>query len=140
MTTRYDRDGDLVLQHVIPRSKTDQFNQGHEEILKSTKRHLWPAKALLQWKKVHSLLCGSDSPVFPLDIRRALAEQLKLAGTYVGLGHSRIGNHSMRSGGATLMFSVGFDIEIIKRRGRWLSPIFHTYIWRDEHMSSHIGR
>ena len=38
------------------------------------------------------------------------------------------------------MFSVGFDIEIIKRWGRWFPPNLHTYIWRDEHILSHIGR
>ena len=38
------------------------------------------------------------------------------------------------------MFSVGFDIEIIKRWSHRLSPTSHSYIWRDEHILAHIGR
>ena len=140
MSTFHDGEGDLALRLTIARSKTDQFNPGHEKILKATDHELCPVKVFHRWSQLNPTLLESDNLVFPPNIRKTLACALKLAGSYVGLDHSRIGNHSLRSGGATLMFTAGFDIEIIKRWGRWLSPTFHTYIWRDEHILSHIGR
>lgn len=56
------------------------------------------------------------------------------------MGRARISNHSWRSGGETLTFAVGFDIEIIERWGRWLSPTSNSYIWRGGRVLSHIGR
>ena len=38
------------------------------------------------------------------------------------------------------MFSVGFEMDIIKRWGRWVSATFHQYLWRDEHILSNISR
>ena len=38
------------------------------------------------------------------------------------------------------MFSVGFDVEIIKRWGRWISATSHQYLWRDEYIMSNISR
>ena len=37
------------------------------------------------------------------------------------------------------MFEVGFELEIIKRWGRWISTTFHKYLWRGEQVMSNIG-
>ena len=42
---------------------------------------------------------------------------LKLAAVAAGEDFKRISNHSLRSGGASLMFTAGCDMEIIKRWG-----------------------
>ena len=38
------------------------------------------------------------------------------------------------------MFSVGFEMEIIKRWGRWASATSHQYLWRGEYIMSNISR
>ena len=38
------------------------------------------------------------------------------------------------------MFAVGFEVDIIKRRGRWVSATSHQYLRRDEHILANISR
>ena len=38
------------------------------------------------------------------------------------------------------MFAVGFETEIVKRRGRWISTTFHLYLLRDAQILSVISR
>ena len=38
------------------------------------------------------------------------------------------------------MFSAGYDVGIIKRRGRWSSSASQQYIWRGHYVLSTIGR
>ena len=38
------------------------------------------------------------------------------------------------------MFAAGYEVEAIKRRGRWLSSTFQQYLWRDQLIMSTIGR
>ena len=54
--------------------------------------------------------------------------------------HARIIGRSLRAGGESQMFAVGFEMQIIKRRGRWVSTAFHQYLWRGEQILSVIGR
>ena len=120
--------------------KDGPIQSGSRETLKSANRSMCPARAFIRWETADPLLRNADGPMFRPDIRKSVATALKMACAYVGLCRSRIGNHSMRSGVATLMFAVESDIEIIKSWGRWISPAFHPYIWRDGHILSHVGR
>ena len=38
------------------------------------------------------------------------------------------------------MFAAGFEMEIIKRWGRWISTTFHQYLWREEHVLANIAK
>ena len=38
------------------------------------------------------------------------------------------------------MFASGYEVEVIKRWGRWLSSTFQQYLWRDQLIMSTIGR
>ena len=46
-----------------------------------------------------------------------------------GLPASRFRSHSLRIGGATALYHIYHDVEIIKRYGRWTSNAFHAYLW-----------
>ena len=41
---------------------------------------------------------------------------------------------------APVVFSVGCEMDIAKRRGRWMSATLRQYHWRDEHISQHYPR
>ena len=136
-----DQDGDACLRLTLPQSKTDQYNEGHVKVLKGTSHPLCPVRAMAQWAGIQCEgKTEGEQLVFPQNIRKALAYTLKLSAVFVGDDHHRISNHSLRSGGASLMFSVGFEMEIIKRWGRWISATFHQYLWRDEYIMSNISR
>ena len=50
-----------------------------------------------------------------------------------------MGNQSLRAGGATAMWQTGYEVEIIKRWGRWESASFQGYLWGDYRILSTIG-
>lgn len=77
---------------------------------------------------------------FSLSIRAKLARAPKRAAISLNLEHAKVGTHSLRAGGAALMFAMWFELEGIKRRGRRLATAFRNYFWRDEHILAHIGR
>ena len=52
---------------------------------------------------------------------------------------SRIGPHSLRSGGANAMFVVGYDTDVIKIWGRWKSASFTTYLRNDDRILTGVG-
>jgi integrase len=45
-----------------------------------------------------------------------------------GYDISRVGTHSLRSGGAMHLKLAGYDHDIIQKLGRWSSPTYLTYI------------
>ena len=55
-----------------------------------------------------------------MDWHRAPEDKV-FGGWAMGIPDSRIGGHSLRSGGATAMRRAEYDIEVIKRLGRWKS-------------------
>ena len=125
---------------VIPRPKTDQSNQCHVKVLKSTDHELCPARAFSRWLPLGPCSEQEDAPVFVGNWRKAPVSSLKLAAAYHNVDRKRIINHSMRPGAAALMISACCNVEITKRRVRGLSPNSRTYIWRDDHILSNIGR
>ena len=135
-----DSDGDFCIRLEFPRSKTDQYNEGHIERLKGANHPLCPVRSFGRWvSRPPTNRLDSETPVFCRDLRHSLARSLKLSAVSVGVDFKRVSNHSIRSGGGSLMFSVGFEIDIIKMRGRWVSATFHQYLWRDGHVLSNIG-
>ena len=79
-------------------------------------------------------------PVYGRSFRKQLSQTLKLADVSLGVDRRKISNRSLMDGGASLMFEVGFEMESIKRRGRWISTTFHQYLRRGEPAMSGISR
>jgi hypothetical protein len=57
----------------------------------------------------------------------ALTEKLRQAATVVGMEPLRMGMHSLRSGGATVMMGDGVDVLVLKEFGRWRSEAVSRY-------------
>ena len=126
---------DEVLVH-IRGSKTDQYNQGMLRNQFSTGTDLDHVAALarLQRHFPERWQAERDQPLFRLrngrHLRRERVQQLLgLAGAAAGLCPSQLGTHSLRIGGATALYKAGFDVECIKRMGRWASNAVHNYLW-----------
>lgn len=81
-----------------------------------------------------------EKPVFEPYLRSRVASTLRLAGMECNVDGVRLGAHSMRSGGATAMFSDGYEVDVIKRWGRWVSSNFQSYIWKGHYAMSSVGR
>ena len=58
-----------------------------------------------------------------------IAKHLRSAGERCGVPRAALSVSSLRSGGASAMFHEGYPAEEIKRRGRWASECWHTYVW-----------
>ena len=61
--------------------------------------------------------------------REDLQADLRLGTAAMGLTPSRIGTHSLRVSCATWMYQAKYDLEYIKRHGRWVSNVVHVYLW-----------
>lgn len=81
-----------------------------------------------------------DAPVFDRNLRRSLASSLNLAAAFRDIDRRRISNRPLRPMGDSLMFAVGFEIEILTRYGGGPRSPFRTYFRRDEHALSSISR
>ena len=68
--------------------------------------------------------------------REEMQNDLREAAAACGIDEQRFGTHSWRVSGATWMYQAGYDIEIIKRHGRWTSNVVHVYLWEG---SGHSG-
>ena len=134
-----DENNDDVLTIVIRHSKTDQYNEGNFKTLKAVPGPVCPVKAMARLITLQEWGGDSEERVFGKWPRNRLSAILRLAGSAIGIPASRIGNHSLRSGGATAMWRAGYDIEVIKRRGRWKSASPQGYLWDDHRVLSTIG-
>ena len=124
VTLAKDENNDDVITVIIRHSKTDQYNAGNYKTLKAIPGPLCPVKAVARLITLQSWEEESDGRVFGKWLRNRLSAILRLAGSAIGVPASRVGNHSLRSGGATAMWRAGYDIEVIKRWGRWKSASF----------------
>ncbi|KAE9029503.1 hypothetical protein PR001_g11495 [Phytophthora rubi] len=115
-------------------SKTDQ--SGHGETRIRERSGLWwacPVRAswlLLTHQRQKNI--PSDEPlcsVTPGKIITAtdMTRAVKQAAQAAGEEPDRYGTHSMRSGGATALFTAGIDRLAIKRFGRWKSDAYERY-------------
>jgi site-specific recombinase XerD len=112
-------------------SKTDQFRQGAWIVIARSGQPTCPVKALEQYiiaAKIdlseelplfRSLLPSKDSKVRGLSCARA-RELVKEAFKDI-VDVSKIGVHSLRSGGATAAANAGVQDRMFKRHGRWVS-------------------
>ena len=117
------------------KSKADQEGQGH----------VLNAYAADHWLCVVSLLklmhlerpehFGSPRNfLFTLDdgrvlSRGAMVELLRVGGVAEGVPASALSVISLRAGGASALWELGYSVEEIKRRGRWLSDAWRCYVW-----------
>ena len=82
----------------------------------------------------------SQEKLFPERIRTEVTALMKIIASGNGINPSRVGPRSLRSGGANAMFVAGYDIDVIKRWGRWKSSRFATYLWNDDKVLAGVGR
>ena len=136
---RGDNDEDFATI-TIRNSKTDQFNEGGHETLKAVPGHICPVKTIARLITLRDWSNTSEEKVFGGWFRNRLCATFRMAGSAVGIPASRIGNHSLRSGGATAMWRAGYDIEVIKRWGRWKAASPQGYLWDDHRVLATIGQ
>ena len=129
-----------MLTITIRRSKTDQFNEGDPKTPKSVPVLVCPVKAVTRLITMRDWPIESDDKVFGGWLRGRLCAVLRMDGADVGIPASRIGNRSLRSGGATAMWRAGYDIESIKRWGIWKSASFQGYFRGGRRALSSIGQ
>ena len=63
--------------------------------------------------------------------RSTVDTALKAAAVALGLDPADHATHSLRAGGATALYAIGWPPSKIQRRGRWLSDCWLLYIWPD---------
>ena len=117
------------------KSKADQEGMGHMANAFRADHPLCPV-ALFQRAarmnpghfsaKERFLLTKSNGRVLSRDEVAAL---LRRAGERLGMPRGALSVISLRSGGASAMFHEGYSAEEIKRRGRWQSECWRTYVW-----------
>ena len=59
--------------------------------------------------------------------RVEMQTDLRLAAIALKLPSENIGTHSLRVSCATWLYQAGYDLEYIKRHGRWASNVVHVY-------------
>jgi len=59
----------------------------------------------------------------------AVLVRIRQAAVELGIPPEALSIISFRSGGATAMWNCGFSVDQIKRRGRWASECWRTYVW-----------
>ena len=71
--------------------------------------------------------------------REQLQEVLEQAAREEGLPPEQMRTHSLRIGGATALYHIYQDVELIKRFGRWSSNAFHRYLWEANEMTRGVA-
>ena len=133
-------DGGSFLTIFIAESKTDQFNQCDFKRLDEAGGTLCPLAAMARYLHLVDWDPLSSLSLFGNDIRGGLTGLLRIAANDNQIEHSRIGTHSLRSGGANAMFVAGYDSGIIKRWGRWVSDSFCFYLRGDDRALASVGK
>uniref|UniRef100_A0ABM5EUS7 Integrase/recombinase xerD homolog n=1 Tax=Pogona vitticeps TaxID=103695 RepID=A0ABM5EUS7_9SAUR len=112
-------------------SKTDQYGKGNMVILgQCTLENICPVRAM----KEFGIRRGTDRGYFfqhkngsPLTKYQFWA-LTDMALESLGIKNMRFGTHSFRIGAASTAAALGYDVEKIKRLGRWSSTCFRKYI------------
>ena len=127
----------------VPGSKTDIYNDGYKLNIKlragDTPSDINPLCLLRQLYTMNPARFGANGskrPVFCLACGRVLERStvntaLKAAAVALGLDPADHATHSLRAGGATALYAIGWPPSKIQRRGRWLSDCWLLYIWPD---------
>ena len=117
-------------------SKTDQYNEGCKRYVGITGNSRCAVLAFREWYALQpSHFERSDVvPMFTMPDGRVLGRlemqaDLRLAAIVLKLPSENIGTHSLRVSCATWLYQAGYDLEYIKRHGRWASNVVHVYLW-----------
>ena len=135
-----DEVGDGLVTIRIRHRKTDRFNEGDFKTLKSTDCSICHLKAVATIITSTQRPGDSEERSFGQWARTRLCALLRIAGPIVGVQASRLGNRSLRSGGATATWQAGYEVGVIERWGRWRSASSQGYLWGDYRILSTIGR
>jgi integrase len=118
-------------------SKTDQYNEGCMRYVGKTGNSRCLIAELHGWVELepnHFDVTEECVPFFKMpsgkvSTRTELQGDLRAAAVACGVDESRIGTHSLRVTCATWLYQAGYDLEYIKRHGRWVSNVVHVYLW-----------
>ena len=122
----------------LKQSKTDQYNVGEVRNQFGTGGDLCLVAAWLSYEHHFPQRIGPGAEAhLPLAryedgsyIRRETVQaRLSLAAAAFGVDRSKMGTHSLRIGGATALYHVTGDLQVVRRFGRWSSDAFHSYLW-----------
>lgn len=117
---------------ILKVSKTDQLGRGTRIHLQRTRRSTCPHTAMRQYlHQRHGAPLASPlftfrdgTPLTPPSCRHHLRKLL----AHAGYRPERFNTHSFRIGAATSAAAAGATSREIKRRGRWRSRAYKTYI------------
>ena len=90
-------------------------NDGRAKVLGGKGHRVFPMRGYPRWILLNPSMDQDDPPVSDRNRRKSLASSLKLEASFRDIDRSRISNHSLRSGGSSVMFDGCFEIEITKR-------------------------
>ena len=120
-------------------SKADIFNEGNKLNLTLTPGAAEPPEhPLVLLRLAYAMKPAAFQgahPFFTKDDNKTVISRaevnkaLKSAALKLGLDPDDHTTHSLRAGGATALWRAGWSPPKIKRRGRWLSDCWLTYIW-----------
>ena len=120
----------------LPRSKTNQFRQGHEVLIVRTGTATCPVAMLECYMAAAEIAPASELFLFQGICKGKDGEKLRASGCLsyttvreffrkklVDLGHSSegFGLHSLRAGGASAAAQAGIPDRLFKQHGRWSS-------------------
>ena len=134
---RDEQGGDLAAI-TIRNIKTDKFDECDFKTLKSAEGGLCTAKAVGRLITSKQRPSHSEEKAFGSCILYRLDAMLRMDGAAVGAQALGMGNHSLRPGGATAMWRAGYEVEIVKRWGRWESESPQGYLLGDYRIMSTI--
>ena len=120
---RGDNNDDFVTA-TTRNSQTDQFNEVGRKALKAVQGAALPAKAVDRLVTLRDWASTSEEKVFGGWVGNRLCATLRMDGSASGITASRIGNRSLRPGGATAIRRAGYDIEVIKDGPCGSQPLF----------------
>lgn len=131
-------------------SKTDQYNVGQVRNHFSTKdpEGLCVVNALHRLRQAFPARFHegyeSDLPLFRWTkgeaVRRDLVKSwLERAAVAEGVPPDRIGSHSLRIGGATALYHVTGDLDLVRRYGRWSSQAHNLYLWEAQEQANGVA-
>eukprot|EP00971_Amphidinium_carterae_P133330 2640837-Amphidinium_carterae.1 len=134
--TYYFKDADEVMLW-FKASKADQVKFGCARNHYRTGRVVCAVQALSElqahWpqrfrgsEQTEPLFKWSDGSPLKREQVQAILEKAAVAN---GFDYRRFRTHSLRIGGATALYHVRPDIQLIQRFGRWTSSAFQAYLW-----------
>jgi hypothetical protein len=121
---------DLVRLFLV-RSKTDTFAEGVWIEYVATGGGLCPVK-WLGWIFDNAPNQDPESAFFQTADGQPLAyayfqAALKAFCFAIGISKENVSCHSLRIGGATTLFALGFSADVVKKMGRWISDCYQRY-------------